>query len=205
MQLGLVAPPEEGLPGWGLSGLWEIRASFRFPGGGAGRKDGSREGLDEGHQSPQLLFPGPLEHLTDPDSYSISTKYWTLTGSIKPVGYYGCAQPPFSPPQISLNISGLVQAVCSTRLQGCPCFTAWRPLSRATGPSPNATSSKMFCPAPLGRRITMTLPYGLPPPQNSPHYPFHLDVRDIFLTTLSLHDRAFISLSNFLSESLGNE
>lgn len=51
----------------------------------------------------------------------------------------------------------------------------------------------------------MTLPSGLPPLQNSPHYPFHLDVRDIFLTALSLHDRGFISLSNFLSESLGNE
>lgn len=91
MQLGPVAPPEEGLPGWGLSGLWEIRASRRFPGGGAGQKDGSREGVDEGHQSPQLLFPGPLGHLTDciplsfsmhyrgtePDSSSKSAKHWT--------------------------------------------------------------------------------------------------------------------------------
>lgn len=56
MQLGLVAPPEEGLPGWGLSGLGEIRASYRVPGGGAGQKDGSREGLDEGHQSSQDLL-----------------------------------------------------------------------------------------------------------------------------------------------------
>lgn len=90
MQLGLVAPPDEGLPGQGLSGLWEIRASYRFPGGGAGQKEGSREGLDEGHQSPQDLLSisdglRPTVFLralrgADPDSHSNSAKYWPLTG-----------------------------------------------------------------------------------------------------------------------------
>lgn len=60
----------------------------------------------------------------------------------------------------------------------------------------------MFCPAPLGRRMTVNLPPRLPTPQKRPHYPFCLVVQDSFLTTLSILHGKFTPLPNFLSESL---
>lgn len=105
---------------------------------------------------------------------------------------------PFPPPQISLNASGLAQAVrsASSAVHCVICLVASLLF-------PAQTSFPVRClPSSLGQEsYSATLPSGLPL-QDGPRCLF--STGDISLTTPSLH-RKFIALSKLLSESLQDE